>query len=228
MSPAGAAGQAPGRPLLAWPPGIPGRLPRIGSPRIVTMELGRCPTCATPYTAGAVAGLGILRARPATEGGPRLEYRCTVCQRVLTLVPHGEGRYAPPGDPPPPPVPAEERLPPWVRTAAGATTSASATAAGPARERPRPAPAPEAGNGSGPSAASSLAQSPLGPLEACELLGVRVTTGREELERAFRSRSLTCHPDKVAHLDPEFQALAERKFKRLVEAYRLLTDMHPS
>jgi DnaJ like chaperone protein len=68
----------------------------------------------------------------------------------------------------------------------------------------------------------------LGPLEACALLGVSVTTGREELERAFRSRSLTCHPDKVAHLDPEFLSLAEHKFKRLLEAYRLLTDLHPS
>lgn len=173
------------------------------------MELGRCPTCATPYTAGDVAGLGILRARPALEGGPRMEYRCAACRRVLTLVPHGEGRYAPPGDPPPPPVPAEERRPPWVRTSAEA-----ATGTGTARARSR--------------ATQASAPPPLSPLEAYELLGVGVTTRREELERAFRNRSLTCHPDKVAHLDVEFQALAEHKFKRLIEAFRLLTELHPS
>ena len=44
----------------------------------------------------------------------------------------------------------------------------------------------------------------------------------EEGEQAFRERSLTCHPDKVAHLDPEFQQLAEEKFKRLLQAYDLL------
>jgi len=138
-----------------------------------------------------------------------MEYRCAACRRVLTLVPHGEGRYAPPGDPPPPPVPAEERRPPWVRTSAEGTAGAGA-----ARERP-PRP-PDA------------APPPLSVLEAYALLGVDVTTGRDELERAFRNRSLTCHPDKVAHLDVEFQALAEHKFKRLLEAFRLLAELHPS
>jgi DnaJ like chaperone protein len=59
-------------------------------------------------------------------------------------------------------------------------------------------------------------------LEAFEVLGLPVTASRDEVERAFRSRSLTCHPDKVAHLDEEFRVLAERKFKRLVEAHQLV------
>jgi DnaJ like chaperone protein len=57
---------------------------------------------------------------------------------------------------------------------------------------------------------------------ALELLGVGPTAARREIERAFREKSRRCHPDKVAHLDPEFQALAERKFKRLKSAYDLL------
>ncbi len=191
------------------------------------MELGRCPTCATPYTAGEVAGLGILRARPATEGGPRMEYRCAACRRVLTLVPHGEGRYAPPGDPPPPPVPAEERRPPWVRTSPDAATATSPTEPGPARERPRTTRTAASGENGVPPAAAAPTPLPLSPLEAYALLGVKVTAGHEELVRAFRTRSLTCHPDKVAHLDVEFQVLADRKFKRLLEAFRLLTDLHP-
>jgi DnaJ-class molecular chaperone len=62
----------------------------------------------------------------------------------------------------------------------------------------------------------------VGPLEALEILGVAPTATREEVEKAFHARSLGCHPDKVAHLDAEFQALAHRKFQRLLEAYRLL------
>ena len=37
---------------------------------------------------------------------------------------------------------------------------------------------------------------------ALELLGVGPSASHEEIRRAFRARSKTCHPDKVAHLDP--------------------------
>jgi curved DNA-binding protein CbpA len=50
------------------------------------------------------------------------------------------------------------------------------------------------------------------------------TADRDTIERAYRERSLKCHPDKVAHLDGEFQALAEEKFKRLREAYEILVS----
>lgn len=62
---------------------------------------------------------------------------------------------------------------------------------------------------------------------AYELLGVPVTADREAVEKAFRARSLACHPDKVAHLDEDFRALAEQKFKRLVEAFRLVNEVLP-
>ena len=58
--------------------------------------------------------------------------------------------------------------------------------------------------------------------EALEILGVEAAASRDEIDRAFHERSRTCHPDKVAHLDAEFQELAERKFLRLKSAYDLL------
>lgn len=184
------------------------------------MQIGACHACGTPYTSQELAGLGILRARPAAAGGPRLEYRCAGCAVVLTLVPHGEGRYAPPGASPPEHVPEEARRPAWTR---GATaTSASAASGGAA-----------AGQASGPASTGQAAPGAAGAsaaltlVAAYELLGVPLTADRETLEKAFRARSLACHPDKVAHLDEDFRALAEQKFKRLVEAFRLVSDVHP-
>jgi DnaJ like chaperone protein len=43
-----------------------------------------------------------------------------------------------------------------------------------------------------------------------------------DVERAYRRRALLCHPDKVSHLDEDFQTLAAQKFKRLQEARDLL------
>jgi len=64
----------------------------------------------------------------------------------------------------------------------------------------------------------------MGPAEALELLGIRASAEASEIDRAFRELSLTCHPDKVAHLDMDFQDLAERKFKRLLRAYEILSS----
>jgi curved DNA-binding protein CbpA len=57
---------------------------------------------------------------------------------------------------------------------------------------------------------------------ALEILGVEATAGQREIARAYRRRSRTCHPDKVAHLDADFQALADRKFRELKAAFDLL------
>jgi hypothetical protein len=175
------------------------------------VELGTCSRCDLPYSAADVAGVGILRARPEADGGPRVEYRCPRCGTVQVLVPHGQGRYAPPGRPPPEPVPEVARRPAW----AGAPPRDPDPPE--PRAQPRRAPDPE------PVAPPPVTHS--GPSEldrALDLLGVSRTASRDDIERAYRQKSLACHPDKVAHLDPDLQHLASEKFKRLHDAYRLL------
>lgn len=178
------------------------------------MELGRCPACALPYSPADVAGFGILRARKASAGGPRVEYTCPECDHVISLVAHGDGRYALPGEPVPPAVPLQERRPPWVAAERPAKPARS-----PAPEEEEAAPAPQP-----PDAPreAEVEETPMDVVEALAVLGCSPLADQEEIERAFRDRSRTCHPDKVAHLDPDFQNLAERKFKRLREAYDLL------
>jgi DnaJ-domain-containing protein 1 len=86
----------------------------------------------------------------------------------------------------------------------------------------RPAP-PEREPVAPPPPPSSVA-GPSGLERALDLLGVSRTASREDIERAYRQKSLACHPDKVAHLDPDLQHLASEKFKRLHDAYRLLLE----
>jgi DnaJ like chaperone protein len=42
----------------------------------------------------------------------------------------------------------------------------------------------------------------------------------QELKKAYRSMATRFHPDKVQHLGPEFQKMAEDKFKAINEAYQ--------
>ena len=181
------------------------------------MEIGRCPRCQHPYTASEVVGFGILRPRAASAGGPRMEYACTQCGHKIHLIPHGGGRYAPPGEPPPQAVPEAARRPPWVTGGTEAPPRATQT---PPRAAPEPGPEPEEPTRIDLEPEPEVA---MGPAEALQLLGVAATASTSEIEQAFREKSLTCHPDKVAHLDPDFQALAEQKFKRLRQALAILT-----
>lgn len=191
------------------------------------MELGHCPRCTQPYTTSEVVGFGILRARTASEGGPRVEYTCPGCGTVVRLIPYGEGRYAPPGEPPPAAVPEAARRPPWVEEGS-ASAQRAAPQAPPAPSRaPPPQAAPEAPPEASPGPEQARAQgeeAPMGPAEALEILGIRPSAEPSEIDRAFRERSLTCHPDKVAHLDPDFQRLAEHKFRLLRRAYEILSS----
>lgn len=189
-------------------------------------ETGQCPSCARPFTAAEIAGYGILRSRSAREGGPIMEYPCQGCGRRIRLIPHGDGRYALPGQPPPPAVPAQERQPPWARPRRPRPEAPVQEAPPPEPTPPDPdpvevevevePPTPE------PEVPAVPEDVPITITEALEVLGVGPEADARELEQAFHTRSKTCHPDKVAHLDAEFQQLAERKFKRLQAAYALL------
>lgn len=203
------------------------------------MDAGRCRQCGRPFTSGEVTGVGILRPRPAHAGGPFVEFACPGCKTVLRLVPYGHGRYGLPGAPPPPPPTDDERQVPWRRGAAPPGPSSERPDADPrARRRgpaPQPTPAPEepgrpAPDAAGPAPSASAATAdaardvapPADALEALRVLGLRETASAREVEDAFRALALQCHPDKVAHLDADFVALAERKFRRLQAARDLL------
>ena len=219
---------------------------------------GRCRRCARPFTSGEVTGLGILRPRSVEDGGPIVEFTCPTCRTVNPLVPHGAGRFAPPGVPPPPPPPPDERQVPWQRgRATPEPDPAPVEAAAPPRAatpstpppsipppstppnrtpppRTPPAGTPAAGT---PPAGRPAAETPTGDApptvapddgtprtahEALEVLGVGPHALADEIERAYRALALKLHPDKVAHLDADFVALAERKFRRLQAARDLL------
>lgn len=57
-----------------------------------------------------------------------------------------------------------------------------------------------------------------------ELLAVARDAPPEEVKRAFRREIARYHPDKVAHLGPEFLGIAEARAAELTEAYRVLMD----
>jgi hypothetical protein len=195
------------------------------------MDSGRCRTCGRPFTAGEVMGFGILRARAATLGGPVVDFPCPGCRAVNRLVPHGHGRYAPPGQPPPPPPTERERRVPWDKPDAAEDEAGT-------QDEVSQVPVPDVDTASprkGPPrsrapAADSAARVPAEPIEAGPMdvttaaatLGVGLDATAAEIERVFRARALLCHPDKVAHLDPEFVVLAERKFRLLQDAKDLL------
>ncbi len=208
-------------------------------------DSNRCRRCARPFASGEVAGLGVLRSRPESRGGPYLEFACPGCKARLRLIPHGNGRYAYPGEPPPPVPDDAERLPPWLRGPSG-ERGVTVTAAPPRGPVPAPEPAREDGPAraepevGGPDPAERRraanrrrtkaappadllgADGPLTLDRARAVLGVPEGADASAVEHAYRERALRLHPDKVAHLDEEFQALAERRFKELQEARDLL------
>lgn len=54
---------------------------------------------------------------------------------------------------------------------------------------------------------------------AYAVLGVTSAATMEQVRRAFRERALQYHPDKVAHMAPEFRSVAETKMKEINDAY---------
>ncbi len=58
---------------------------------------------------------------------------------------------------------------------------------------------------------------------ACSVLGVPFHADPSQIKAAYRSLSLTYHPDKHAELDPAIQALTAEKFAQVKRAYDLLS-----
>ena len=66
-------------------------------------------------------------------------------------------------------------------------------------------------------------EAPSGRPDPYTVLGVDRNASAAEIRQAYRRLAAQYHPDKVAHLGPEFQELAERRFKEIQEAYQTLT-----
>jgi DnaJ like chaperone protein len=54
------------------------------------------------------------------------------------------------------------------------------------------------------------------------ILGVSEGASQKDIRAAYRQLAARYHPDKLAHLGEEFQALAERKFRAIQSAYDTL------
>jgi len=55
-----------------------------------------------------------------------------------------------------------------------------------------------------------------------EILGIKPNDDVEIIKKAYRDLAVKYHPDKVANLGPEFQKLAEEKFKSINDAYQTI------
>lgn len=61
------------------------------------------------------------------------------------------------------------------------------------------------------------------PKTPYEILEIEPGASKEDIHKAYRALANKYHPDKIAHLGKEFQALAEEKFKEIQAAYDFLT-----
>ena len=62
------------------------------------------------------------------------------------------------------------------------------------------------------------------PRQAWQILGVARDASAEEVHAAYRHLAQQYHPDKVAHLAPEFQELAERRMREINSAYEQMQN----
>ena len=59
---------------------------------------------------------------------------------------------------------------------------------------------------------------------AYKILGIPNSSSKEEVKKAFRKLSKEYHPDRVAHLGPEYTKIAEEKFVKMKAAYDLVNS----
>jgi uncharacterized membrane protein YkvA (DUF1232 family) len=55
-----------------------------------------------------------------------------------------------------------------------------------------------------------------------QVLGIDRNASQDDMKQAYKRLAGKYHPDKVSHLGLEFQALAEKRFKEIQEAYEAL------
>lgn len=134
-------------------------------------------------------------------------------------VPAAPLRAAPPPRPPSrvaaPPTrsaPVREARPPVAPTP-------RAIPARPAAPPPAPRKPPR------PPAAKKPTPSPIAA--AYSVLGLTSAATQDEVRSAFRERAKEYHPDKVAHMAPEFREVGERKMKEINEAYDRIRKSWP-
>jgi DnaJ domain len=56
------------------------------------------------------------------------------------------------------------------------------------------------------------------------ILGIRPNSREQEIKQAYRRKSLQYHPDKTMNLPPDQQATAADNFRKVSEAYQVLSD----
>lgn len=61
---------------------------------------------------------------------------------------------------------------------------------------------------------------------AFSLLGLKTGASLEDASAAYKSLAAQTHPDKVAHMAPEFRDLAERKMRELNAAYEQIRESY--
>jgi hypothetical protein len=152
---------------------------------------------------------------------------------VRTLIARLRLPIAPPEKPQAEPSPRHRRATDGrsedeIETDPGQASRARPPADGGPRRRPRPAADARAETPPPPPPEPAAPPEP----DAFAVLGVPPTADEDAVKKAFRALVVQYHPDKVAHLAPEFRALAEEKTRALTAAYeaaqRILRGEKPS
>jgi hypothetical protein len=97
------------------------------------------------------------------------------------------------------------------------------------RSVPSPDPAKKPGRGKKTRAQGEEAKAAAGPLrplgkDPYAVLGILSNASLAEAKKAWRALIIQYHPDKVAHLAPEFRSLAETRTREIMDAWTQLQE----